>query len=683
MSLAATVLAALLTIDPLSEVGPVKPVNGVGQPPMVGKLAGWEMMHYLKDAGIPYSRLHDVDGWLGGGLFVDIPNLFPDFSADESDPANYRFAYTDNLISKLVANGVEPFFRLGITIENFVGRGLPGLRTNPPSDSAKWARVAEHVIAHYTEGWAKGFRHRIEYWEIWNEPDNEPDPKRNPMWKGDWKSFCDFYGIVAPHLKRRFPKLKIGGYGSCGFYAAVGAGQVKSANSSPRLDYFVDCATNFLVRAKREGWPLDFFSFHSYSSPDKAIQQVRYADRLLTACGFPPDRTERIFNEWLPSPSHERLGTDAQAADIAAELVGLQNGPCDLACIYDARCDVGSYSPLFNPMTRRPHKAYEAFLAFNELRKLGTAVACTVEPPLRACAAAKNGSVAVLVVNPSGKPCWVEPKGVPGLAPMTLPPHSFSVLKSRTENEKKHLAPFGSTGVLLLSFDDRNFEDWVRAIPIFEKYNAHATFFVSGEFTPDVVHSVKKLMAAGHSIGLHGQHHANVKKLVVEKGWEAYCAQELDVVMRQCDAAHIPVRNFAYPNGYRDEATDKLLLGRFDRVRGPITKGVRPYDPKGEKKASLKPLVTDERVFFPVAELPKRRVLDRVLIGEAYNTDIDDVAACIRRAGERKEVLVLASHGIHPNARKIHMKTEWLEKILATAQECGVSVLGFEEVPLK
>lgn len=243
--------------------------------------------------------------------------------------------------------------------------------------------------------------------------------------------------------------------------------------------------------------------------------------------------------------------------------------------------------------------------------------------------------------------------------------------------------PFGSTGVLLLSFDDRNFADWERAIPLFAKYGAHATFFVSGEFTPDAIRTAKKLMAEGHSIGLHGQHHANVKEVVAKEGWKAYCAHELDTVKRQCDVAYIPVRNFAYPDGCRDETTDKLLLTRFDRLRGPLAQSVRPYDPKGEKRAELKPLVTDERVFFPVAELPKRRVLDRVLIGEAYNTDIDDVVACIKRAAERKEVLALASHGIKHDAKGVDLKTEWLECILAAARDAGVAVLGYEETPLE
>ena len=402
--------AATVSVDWSVETGPVKPVNGVGQPPMIGALGDWSMLHYLKEAGIPYSRLHDVGGWLGGGLYVDIPNLFPDFDADETDPKNYRFAFTDSLLSALEKNGVEPFFRLGVTIENWVYYkhvyGVPALppqRILPPKDYAKWARICEHVIAHYTEGWANGFRMKISYWEIWNEPDNDVPDEKNAMFQAPFEEYIRLYGVVASHLKARFPNLKIGGYASCGFYAAVGSDQVMGANSSPRMEHFVDCAKRFLARARDGKWPLDFFSYHSYSVPDACLRQCRYADQLLNEYGFTRDRTERINNEWLPRPSHDMLGTAAQAAMIGAELIGFQNGPVDLACIYDAKCGIGNYSPLFNPMTYKPHKAYYCFVAFNELRKLGKAVDCRTPDGLYAAAATDGqGNGAVMIANISG-----------------------------------------------------------------------------------------------------------------------------------------------------------------------------------------------------------------------------------------------------------------------------------------
>ena len=83
---------------------------------------------------------------------------------------------------------------------------------------------------------------------------------------------------------------------------------------------------------------------------------------------------------------------------------------------------------------------------------------------------------------------------------------------------------------------------------------------------------------------------------------------------------------------------------------------------------------------FPTRELPRRRVMGGVGVGPYYNTDIEDICRGIRRAAERDEVFVLYSHDICENPNKVSMHTEWLEKILATARECGVDVKGFKEL---
>ena len=58
-----------------------------------------------------------------------------------------------------------------------------------------------------------------------------------------------------------------------------------------------------------------------------------------------------------------------------------------------------------------------------------------------------------------------------------------------------------------------------------------------------------------------------------------------------------------------------------------------------------------------------------------------DLATNKIRVRVRREVISITSHDIAPNAQFIHMKTEWLEKILAYAQEIGLPVLGFDELP--
>ena len=236
-------------------------------------------------------------------------------------------------------------------------------------------------------------------------------------------------------------------------------------------------------------------------------------------------------------------------------------------------------------------------------------------------------------------------------------------------------------GTLILSFDDRNFDDWEKALPIFEKYDAHVTFFVCGEFDGDTVKRLKKLRAHGHSIGLHGLLHADADVAIATKGAKQYFEDDIAPQRERLRVAWIPVSSFAYPNCRFSEESDALFKSKgFAHVRGGH-KGVAPYDPKGEMQEGLKPIHTVDRAFFPAAESPMRFRLDTVIAGEAYHTDIEDILACIRRAAERKEVFVLTSHGIGPDAKGINMKTEWLERILATARDCGVIVIGFDELP--
>jgi len=380
-----------LTVDFATTTGPVKPVNAVGQPPMVGGPKDFWMFKYLKDAGIPYSRLHDVGGACGQNRYVDIPNLFRDFDADETRVENYDFAFTDALLRQLAENGVSPFFRLGVTIENYPDLGRT--RVMPPKDFAKWARVCEHVIRHYTEGWANGLKLKIDYWEIWNEADLNPDKAKSMTWGGTFDEYCEFYGIVARHLKAKFPHLKIGGPASCGLYTAY-----NPMADAAQADYHVACCEKFLDYVRENKVPLDFFSFHSYSSARDVVRQVAAAQRLLKEHGL--DGVETWLDEWLCYVSHESLGTAKQAAGIAAELIGLQNSAVSGACIYDAKCGLGDYSPLFNPMTYKPHKAYYAFTAFSELRKLGRAVEVrTDDADLWAAAASDGRRVALMLAN--------------------------------------------------------------------------------------------------------------------------------------------------------------------------------------------------------------------------------------------------------------------------------------------
>lgn len=73
-----------LSVDFTRTLGPIRAMHAVGQPPYLSPKT--DRLHYLTEAHIPYARLHDMGGGFGANLYVDIPNLFRDFDADENDP---------------------------------------------------------------------------------------------------------------------------------------------------------------------------------------------------------------------------------------------------------------------------------------------------------------------------------------------------------------------------------------------------------------------------------------------------------------------------------------------------------------------------------------------------------------------------------------------------------------------
>ena len=308
----------MIRIDFTDTGARIKPLHGIGQPPTRGNDCG--MFHYLTEAGIPFSRLHDVGGYFGGGRFVDIPNLFPDPDADPADPASYRFGFTDLLVTELMKSGTEPFFRLGVTVEN--EWAVYAARIWPPRDSLAWAKICEGVIRHYTEGWADGFHYPIRYCEIWTEPDNAPDPMENPMWRGSAEQFFELYATASTYLKEKFPHLKIGGYGSCGFYGVTGGNVPTYAATSPRFDYFRTFFDDFLAYVKAHNCPLDFFSWHSYDSVPSTGMFAAYARHRLDAEGF--TETETTCDEWNCNPTLR--GTRMHAALCTAMFAELPGG---------------------------------------------------------------------------------------------------------------------------------------------------------------------------------------------------------------------------------------------------------------------------------------------------------------------------------------------------------------------
>ena len=352
-------------------------------------------LELYRAAGFPYARTHDTSFYHRFGMehVIDVYYVFPNFDADVNDPASYDFACTDEYVECTYLAGTKIFYRLGHRIEHQTKR----YGTLPPKDFAKWAQICEHIVRHYTEGWADGYRYDMEYFEIWAEPDLAASSPDNPCWGGTTELFYEFYDITAKHLKSCFPHLKFGG---------------------PALSGNRAWADKFLAQLKA---PLDFLSWHCYTdSTDFIIKNANAYRQMLDKYGF--TETESILDEWnyLRDSawnndsyvySHKQRRLIKGASFEVAAMCAAQSSCIDMMMYYDVRPNE-FWNGVFNDtIVGEVFKGYYPFVMFNELYKLGNGVKCTSDGDIYA-AAATNGDDSVIILtyynkDDSAPPCEI------------------------------------------------------------------------------------------------------------------------------------------------------------------------------------------------------------------------------------------------------------------------------------
>lgn len=379
----------VIRIDFDHVVDEIRPVHNIGRMPEYEPDS--EINRYFTEAHMTSCRTHDIQA-------TDIHNIFPDFSKDVNDESAYCFTECDKVLAAIADTGMEPFFRLGISWSDPV-RDREFLL--PPADYEKWAQICEHIILHYNEGWADGFRYDIEYWEIWNEPENSDDIADNHFWVGSDEEFFRLYDVAAKYLKAKFPELKIGGYGSCGFYALTKTNVINNG-ATPRNQYFVTYYQNFLSYIREHGSPMDFFSWHSYTTTGKNAQYIAYVKETLAKAGY--GDSEIICDEWNYNPTENGQLDRRYGANQTSMLLMFQNEGLDKAHYYNGDDEGSLWAGLF--VDRQPSTAYYGFWAFGQLYQLGHQAEIKnrkLADDLYAVAATGEDGQALLIANVSEK----------------------------------------------------------------------------------------------------------------------------------------------------------------------------------------------------------------------------------------------------------------------------------------
>lgn len=384
--------------------GAVRPVHGVNFGPWLwnGNVDNSEAFRRWR---IPSVRLHDCP-WTMPNT-VDMHNLFPRLDADPSDPRDYVFGPTDDYVTSVKNTGADIKFRLGESAESKPASGTRRQFLNEPANHEAWAEAALHVVRHYNDGWANGFRHGIKYWEIWNEPwAGAPQPGAPVgFWNGTPESFFRFYELVAKKLKAHDPSLKVGA-GLCG------GGWVEGFSDE------------FLRYCKATNTPYDYCSWHQYCPhPAYVARHARMMRGHLDRHGF--TQTELHLDEWAPHfqldfgymvnmPVHgpvqvPRMQGMEGATLVATALCWLQDLPVDVVNYYWAMQGLwGLWDHYF-----RPTKLYDVFDTFADVYKLGQRVQASgnEEPTgegILAAMAEDKRSAAILISRFQGWQCEMD-----------------------------------------------------------------------------------------------------------------------------------------------------------------------------------------------------------------------------------------------------------------------------------
>ncbi len=346
------------TIDFSKKIGEVKPVNGVCNGP--SKFTA----KYFEKAHIPFSRLHDMRTHFHD--CCDVPSIFRDFDADENDPASYDFTLSDYYIEKIKECGTDIIYRLGSSME----QGDFRFHNHPPKDYHKWARICEHIIRHYNEGWANGHHYDIKYFEIWNEPDTcNPNREMDGQWTGTAEEFGEFLAVAAAHLKKCFPDRYIGSYPSCNIL-------------TPEREAFFRTVFSHL---QKENVPIDFCTWHCYTdNPERTKLYIAKIRALLNEYGY--EKTFMICSEWnyfwqrqgiwsefeleggeyLFEEMFKTASFEVGASYSLAQMMTFQKSEVQAATLHRADA-LSMYCTMFN-IYGVPQKQFDAFYAYDALR---------------------------------------------------------------------------------------------------------------------------------------------------------------------------------------------------------------------------------------------------------------------------------------------------------------------------
>ncbi len=234
-------------------------------------------------------------------------------------------------------------------------------------------------------------------------------------------------------------------------------------------------------------------------------------------------------------------------------------------------------------------------------------------------------------------------------------------------------------GGIAISFDDHFIREWYELRPLFQKYNARATFFITCPDSLDAgeVAMLRQLQKEGHEIGFHGTVHAKSTELMAAGGPKGYMEAELEPGMRHMAAAGFKPTSYAHPGGNHDDRVDSVLLAKGFTILRDVAIARRKL--KGVQLYAWPPRWMS-RIYYPFRGGQK---VDALMIDVDEVTE-EEVTEAIQEAKESGTALMIFGHEPlygPPQNSEYGFNVSFLSAILREANRQGLKFYTMSELP--
>jgi peptidoglycan/xylan/chitin deacetylase (PgdA/CDA1 family) len=195
------------------------------------------------------------------------------------------------------------------------------------------------------------------------------------------------------------------------------------------------------------------------------------------------------------------------------------------------------------------------------------------------------------------------------------------------------------TAGIAISFDDRFIEEWYALRPLFQKYDAKVTFFItcSDGLQIEEIEKLKQLEADGHEIGFHGTIHGKSTELIT-LGSDKYVETELTPGLKwMADAGFYPT-SYAHPGGNHNVQVDSVLLANGFKILRDVAISRRVF--RGIPLYTLAPRVMNW-IYY---KFDQESIIDALLIDQDSEITEDEIKDAIVQAKKTNTALMLFGH---------------------------------------